>query len=49
VDFDGLLVPFIARQDLIAAKRAAGRPQDVLDVELLTRPEGESTKRRKVK
>ncbi|PKO22693.1 MAG: hypothetical protein CVU38_08030 [Chloroflexi bacterium HGW-Chloroflexi-1] len=30
VDFDGLLAPFIARQDLIAAKRAAGRPQDLL-------------------
>lgn len=27
VDFDGLLVPFIARDDLIAAKRAAGRPR----------------------
>ena len=49
VDFDGLLVPFIARQDLIAAKRAAGRPQDLLDVALLTSPEGKSTKRRKVK
>ena len=49
VDFDGLVVPFIARQDLIAAKRAAGRPQDLLDVASLTRPEGKSTKRRKVK
>jgi len=49
VDFDGLLVPFIARQDLIAAKRAAGRPQDLLDVASLTRLEGKSTKRRKVK
>ena len=49
VDFDGLLVPFIARQDLIAAKRAVGRPQDLLDVEQLTRSEGKSTKRRKVK
>jgi len=36
VDFDGLVVPFIARQDLIAAKRAAGRPQDLLDVASLT-------------
>ena len=35
VDFDGLLVPFISRQDLLTAKRAAGRPQDLLDAELL--------------
>jgi hypothetical protein len=26
-----------------AAKRAAGRPQDLLDVEQLTRPEGKGT------
>ena len=32
VDFDGLPVPFISREDLITAKRASGRPQDMLDV-----------------
>ena len=49
VDFDGLVVAFVSRQDLITAKRAAGRPQDLLDVEQLTRPAGKSTKHRKVK
>ena len=37
VDFDGLLVPFISRDDLILAKRAAGRPQDILDADLLSK------------
>jgi len=37
VDFDGLLVPFISRGDLIEAKRASGRPQDLLDIEALLR------------
>jgi hypothetical protein len=46
VDFDGLLVPFIAREDLIVAKRAAGRPQDLLDVKLLARSEDKPAKRR---
>jgi len=46
VDFDGLSVSFIGREDLIAAKCAAGRPQDLLDIEQLTRPAGKSTKRR---
>jgi hypothetical protein len=35
VDFDGLIVPFISKEDLIAVKRASGRPQDLIDVENL--------------
>ena len=35
VQFDEVSVPFISKQDLIATKRAAGRPQDLLDIELL--------------
>ena len=30
-DFDGLLVSFISKEDLIAAKRASGRTQDLID------------------
>jgi hypothetical protein len=37
VEFDGLPVFFISKRDLIAAKRAAGRPQDLLDADLLSR------------
>ncbi|WKZ46890.1 MAG: hypothetical protein QY306_13820 [Anaerolineales bacterium] len=36
VDFDGLKVSFISKQDLIAAKRASGRPQDLIDADLLS-------------
>ena len=36
VDFDGLPVSFISRQDLIASKLASGRPQDLLDADLLS-------------
>jgi predicted nucleotidyltransferase len=36
ITVDGLAVPVIARNDLIANKRAAGRAQDLADVERLT-------------
>jgi hypothetical protein len=39
VDFDGLIVPFISRQDLISSKRASGRPQDLIDADLLSQTE----------
>lgn len=32
VDFDDVPVTFISKKDLITAKRAAGRPQDLIDV-----------------
>jgi len=31
----GLTIPFISRQDLIRAKEASGRPQDLIDVDNL--------------
>jgi predicted nucleotidyltransferase len=37
VDFDGLNVYFVSKEDLILSKRASGRPQDLIDVELLER------------
>jgi hypothetical protein len=37
VDFDGLKVIFISKQDLIASKRATGRPQDLIDADLLSK------------
>ena len=36
VDFDGLPVLFISREDLIQAKLASGRAQDLIDAELLS-------------
>jgi hypothetical protein len=36
IDFDGLLVAFISRQDLITSKVASGRPQDLIDADLLS-------------
>jgi hypothetical protein len=42
VDFDGLSVKFISREDLITSKKASGRPQDLIDVDLLSqKPEKE--------
>jgi predicted nucleotidyltransferase len=36
VDFDGLLVSFISREDLITSKRASGRAQDIIDADTLS-------------
>lgn len=36
VDFDGLLVSFISKDDLIVAKRASGRDQDLIDADTLS-------------
>ena len=35
-DIDGLLVPYISREDLITSKLASGRPQDLIDVQNLS-------------
>jgi Nucleotidyl transferase of unknown function (DUF2204) len=39
VDFDDLKVIFMSKQDLIISKRAAGRPQDLIDADLLSKGE----------
>ena len=36
VEFGNLPVAFISRQDLITSKRASGRPQDIIDADLLS-------------
>lgn len=35
----GLVIPFISRHDLIKAKEASGRPQDLIDVDNLKKPQ----------
>jgi hypothetical protein len=42
VDFDGLPVSFISKNDLIAAKRASGRPQDLIDADSLSKMDAEN-------
>jgi len=41
IDFDGLMVSFISKEDLIAAKRASGRPQDLIDANTLAQVDDE--------
>ncbi len=45
-DFDGLAVPFISKEDLIQAKLASGRPQDLIDADSLSSQDKESTQHR---
>jgi hypothetical protein len=45
VDFDGVSAWIISRTDLITAKRAAGRPQDLLDAENLQHADREGNDR----
>jgi hypothetical protein len=44
VDFDGLPVLFISKQDLIQSKLASGRPQDLIDADLLSSPDNKPTR-----
>ena len=37
IDFDGLMISFISKKDLITAKRASGRPQDLIDADALAK------------
>jgi hypothetical protein len=37
IEFDDVLVNFISKEDLITAKIASGRPQDLLDAETLSK------------
>lgn len=41
VDFDGVMVSFISKQDLITSKIASGRPQDLIDAQLLKEADAE--------
>lgn len=47
VDFDGLPVAFISRLDLIQAKLASGRPQDLIDAKLLSQQDKKPVKRQR--
>jgi len=39
VEIDGLEVPLLSRKNLIENKKATGRPQDLLDVDVLESPD----------
>jgi hypothetical protein len=39
VDIDGIRIPVIGRRHLVANKRTVGRPQDLVDADLLDAPE----------
>lgn len=41
ISFDDLSVLFISRKDLITAKIASGRPQDLIDVQMLMRSDNQ--------
>jgi hypothetical protein len=45
-DFDGLLVWFVSKDDLIKSKLASGRPQDLLDADALSAPGGNEIRQR---
>lgn len=45
VEIDGLEVPVLGRRELLANKRAAGRPQDLADVDWLERTADRPTRR----
>mgnify|MGYP000389073544 CR=1 FL=1 len=47
VNFAKLTVSFISKADLIAAKKASGRPQDLIDVDVLSQIESKSVSRAK--
>jgi hypothetical protein len=49
VDFDGLRVNFISRQDLVKSKLASGRPQDLIDAKSLSLPDEKLTKSRRAR
>ena len=39
IDVEGLQIPILSKQDVITSKVATGRPQDLIDVELLRQTE----------
>jgi hypothetical protein len=47
MDFEGLKINFISREDLIIAKKASGRPQDLIDADLLLQTKIKTSKKKK--